>query len=98
MVWCDMPQDAGLRRSAVVVYTADKQRIKPSCPMCGAVAWATPVPDNKGDKVFSHVIVAELDGTLSTFPVNRWLCTNCGFLWERLQVTKSEQEDASGGS
>ena len=99
MVDCElMTQDTNPPRAAVVIKTVDKQRIKPSCPMCGAVSWGTPVPANAPGEKLQAVVTAISGESLQTHPVNLWVCMNCGFVWQRLigvtpPTTKDEEHE-----
>ena len=87
-------------RVAVVVHTADGRRLKPECPICQSVSWATPIPPGVDKAGFQHVIAADLGKTLLTLPINRWLCMNCGFLWERMNIdgVQAGRDDADASS
>ena len=71
-------------RRAIVINTADGQRIKPPCPMCGAVSWMDPKPDTKkAPGRFQTFIMARAEGSedLMGLSTKLYVCGNCGFVW-----------------
>ena len=76
--------DKGLPRAAVVLHTADGERIKPPCPMCSRTYWGRLVPPGykKGDEI-AYKIQADMHDSQFMLGVQLWVCMNCGFLWHR---------------
>jgi predicted RNA-binding Zn-ribbon protein involved in translation (DUF1610 family) len=71
-------------RSAIVINTAAGRRIKPPCPMCGAVFWMDPKPDPKmAPGRFQILIMAKAEGSenLMGLSTKIYVCGNCGFVW-----------------
>lgn len=102
---CDIPamvKGNKPARSAVVVNTVGGERLKPQCPICNAVSWATPVPRefDPSKETFEFLVDArrslKVGGSevTSNYPIDAWVCMNCGFLWQRLAgIGKPYQAD-----
>ena len=89
--------DKGLPRAAVVLYTADGERIKPPCPMCSRTYWGRLAPPGykEGDELV-HSLPARVNKSDIMMGVQLWVCLNCGFLWHRtggVDKTPVEHED-----
>ena len=71
-------------RSAVVVKTADGRRLKPECPVCGAVSWGKLVPREIDDPdQLETMILTKIAGQFQGIGVQVWACLNCGHIWHR---------------
>ncbi len=79
----DQP-DKELPRVAVVLHTADGERIKPPCPMCNRTYWGRLVAPNhkEGDEVV-HMLPTRVKESIGYLGVQLWVCLNCGFIWHR---------------
>jgi ribosomal protein S27AE len=86
-----------LPRSPIVIETRDGQRIKPPCPMCGAVSWGIlqplPDPENK-DAIAQSGLVATRNDQMLALPIDVYACGNCGFLWHVAKPANIVEKDA----
>jgi len=75
------------RRMPIVIETRDGQRIKPACPICGAISWVSPEPsDLKPDEKFDVVLTGIRNQVQVALKMNAAICYNCGFIWNRFPV------------
>lgn len=83
-------------RRAIVINTGDGRRIKPPCPMCGAVSWMDAKPDPRtAPGKFQFMIMAQAEGSeeLMGLSTKIHVCGNCGFVWHiGLPVNRQHDE------
>ena len=64
-------EEAKPPRTSIVVNTADGRRLKPECPICGAVSWAMPElsPDDEAENI-QPVAMAQRGDKLLALPLD----------------------------
>jgi predicted RNA-binding Zn-ribbon protein involved in translation (DUF1610 family) len=84
----------GAKTLSVSVRTADDQRIKLRCPICGAEEW-TQGNAAPGIENFQPAVTANSSKGLIIMPVTQFFCGNCGYSLQFANVESGSIEVAT---